>query len=188
MHVTVTRCTEWQLIRDMAARTQRKEPKPITEEFLKRALISQHSILRVMLFDVRVDGIPYCNHVHYMRHPFIQPFVGSSGPDVVEFDRRKAPQDDPVNMTLFLNLQSLISVMKARLCGNAQVMTQVVAKLIRQEFFASPDPFMQIVGGALKTACVWRGGLCTEAFGGCGRFPVMSTDYIWPKICPQGIW
>ena len=182
MHATVTRCTEWQLIADMAARTQRKQPKPITEGFLKKALISQHSILRVMLFDIRVSGIPYCNHVHFMRHPFTQPFVGSSGPDVVAFDRRKAPQDDPVDMTLFLNLQALINIMKARLCGNAQVMTQIAAKLIRQEFFASPDPFMQIVGHALKPACVWRGGLCTEAFRSCDRFPVMSTEYLWPAI------
>ena len=189
MHVTGTRCTEWQSIRDMAARTQRKEPKPITETFLKKALISQHSILRVMWFDIRVKDVPYYVHVHFMRHCIGgTPFVSSSRLNVVDSDRRSARQDEPVDMTLFRNLQGLINIMRVRLCARVDITTQVVAKLIRQEFFASPDPFMQIVGHALKAACVWRGGLCTEAFGGCGRFPVMSTDYIWPKICPQGIW
>ena len=180
MKATVTRCTEWQLIADMAARTRHAQPRPITRSFLKKALISQHSILRTMMFDIRVVNIPSYSHMHYIRHHVgITPFVGSFRPEVVDFDRNAERQDAPRDMTLFLNLQALINVMKARLCAQADVTTQIVAKLIRQKFFASPDPFMQITGHALKAACVWRGGLCTEAFKGCGRFPMMSLEYIF---------
>lgn len=185
MKVTVVRCTDWQLVADMAARTQGLKPRPITAKFLKKALISQHSMLRVMMFDIRVQGLPYYCHVSFVRHHvWVQPFVRTSRPDSmnpVPFDRRAARQDAPADMTLFLNLQALINIMQKRLCSNADEETMFIALLIRQEFLNDPDPFMQLVGQALRPSCVWNGGHCPEVFKPCGQFPVLAESLFFAR-------
>ena len=73
-----------------------------------------------MQFAFRITGIPYCDSVHLCRHVHAQPFVQSQRNDrQSRYDRRKAPQDAPVNMIWYMNAEELMTVVSKRTCLQA---------------------------------------------------------------------
>ena len=104
--------------------------------------------------------------MHLTRHVHAVPFVSSQRNDRQDrYDRRKAPQDAPVNMDWFVNAEELITVAHKRLCNQASAETRaVVAEICRQVLAVCPE-----FDGLLVPLCVYRNGICTE-FKPCGRW------------------
>jgi len=179
-HVDVELLTDWQLIADQAAFTQGMKSFRITEDFLRDAIISRHSIIRAAFFRVTVYGLPYYAHVHFVRHSVgHNHFVRSQRPDSmnpVEYDRREAPQKAPVDWSDILNMESLFTMMGLRLCKQADSVTRAIAQDIKWAFVSHRDPFMNLVGHYCLPQCEWRGGRCPETFKSCGMYPTLFKD------------
>ena len=177
-HVDVELLTDWQLIADRAAFTQGMPSFDITERFLRDAIISRHSIIRSAIFRVTVFGLPYYSHVHFIRHHVGHDHsVRSQRPDSmnpVKYDRRKAPQDSPVDWSDELNMEALFTMMEKRLCKQADPVTRNIAQDIKWAFVSYPnDLYMNLVGEYCLPQCEWRGGFCPEAFRSCGKYPIL---------------
>ena len=95
-----------------------KEP---SDEFKKQMIISEHSPLRLLEFDIKMYGIPYWVSNHFVRHVHAQPFVSTSRPDITgsKVSRHDMRQDELVNLQLSLNAQEIINISKLRLCSKA---------------------------------------------------------------------
>ena len=169
---------DWNNITDDAAFTQGTNPIPMTETFLKKALTSRHSIIRSVRLRIDILGLPYCNHVHFVRHHVGHNwFIRTQRPDgvnPVDYDRRAARQDAPVNARDRLNLEALLSMMEKRLCMCAAKETRGIALAIKAELSHSDDPFLRIVGQFCQPSCEWRGGRCPEVFRPCGKYPLLE--------------
>ena len=84
MKIEIKRVTDWQRVVDAARFTQGKEPlghEP-SDEFKKQMILSEHSPLRDLEFDIKMYGIPYWVSNHFVRHVHAQPFVSTSRPDI----------------------------------------------------------------------------------------------------------
>ena len=158
---------DWRLCRMAALNTIWKsggdEP---SEDWKRKILKAGHSPIRVLTFYIRMKDIPYCDAMHLTRHVHAVPFVSSQRNDRQDrYDRRKAPQDAPVNMDWFVNAEELITVAHKRLCRQASAETRaIVAEICRQVLAVCPE-----FDGLLVPLCVYRNGLCTE-FKPCGRW------------------
>ena len=135
--VEVTRVTNWERVVDAARFTQRKEGlghEP-SEKFKRQMIISEHSPLRLLEFDIKVYNIPYCNMGHFVRHIHAQPFVSTSRPDITgaKVSRHEMPQDAPVNMQLSVNAQEIINISRLRLCSKAETTTRLIWKAVVEE-------------------------------------------------------
>ena len=123
MKIEIKRVTDWQRVVDAARFTQGKEPlghEP-SDEFKKQMILSEHSPLRELEFDIKMYGIPYWVSNHFVRHVHAQPFVSTSRPDITgsKVSRHDMRQDDLVNLQLSLNAQEIINISKLRLCSKA---------------------------------------------------------------------
>lgn len=165
--IEIKKLTDWQRVVDAARFTQRKEGlgKEPSQEFKKQMIISEHSPLRLLEFDIKVYNIPYCNMGHFVRHVHAQPFVSTSRPDITgsKVSRHDMPQDAPVNMQLSLNAQEIINISKLRLCNKASNETREVWYFVIDEL-ARIEP---LLASACVPQCVYR-GFCPEPKS-CGR-------------------
>lgn len=123
MKIEIAKVTDWERVVDAARFTQRKEPlgKEPSDEFKKQMILSEHSPLRLLEFDIKMYGIPYWVSNHFVRHVHAQPFVSTSRPDITgsKVSRHDMRQDDLVNLQLSLNAQEIINISKLRLCSKA---------------------------------------------------------------------
>lgn len=172
--VTVERVTSWQRVVDAARFTQGKGGlgKDPSDSFKKKLVLSEHSPIRLLEFDVKVYGIPYCNMGHFVRHVHAQPFVSTSRPDITgaNITRHELPQDAPVNMQLSLNAQEMINISRLRLCMKADKVTRDVWRKVVDEL-RKIEP---ILAEACLPQCVFR-TYCPE-MKPCGYASTMLFD------------
>ena len=176
MKIEIKRVTDWQRVVDAARFTQGKEPlghEP-SDEFKKQMILSEHSPLRELEFDIKMYGIPYWVSNHFVRHVHAQPFVSTSRPDITgsKVSRHDMRQDDLVNLQLSLNAQEIINISKLRLCNKAaretrEIWYKVLDELIRIE------PYL---ASACVPQCIYR-GFCPEQKS-CGRSTYSSYEII----------
>lgn len=167
MKIEIKRVTDWQRVVDAARFTQGKEPlghEP-SDEFKKQMILSEHSPLRELEFDIKMYGIPYWVSNHFVRHVHAQPFVSTSRPDITgsKLSRHDMRQDDLVNLQLSLNAQEIINISKLRLCNKASNETREVWYKVLDKL-ACIEP---LVASACVPQCVYR-GFCPEQKS-CGR-------------------
>lgn len=159
--IEIKKLTDWQRVVDAARFTQRKEGlgKEPSQEFKKQMIISEHSPLRLLEFDIKVHNIPYCNMGHFVRHVHAQPFVSTSRPDITgsKVSRHDMPQDAPVNMQLSLNAQEIINISRLRLCRKADKVTRSIwYKVVNELSKIEPE-----LAEACQPQCVFK-GYCSE--------------------------
>lgn len=159
--VEIKKLTDWERVVDAARFTQRKEGlgKEPSQEFKKQMIISEHSPIRLLEFDIKVYGIPYCNMGHFVRHVHAQPFVSTSRPDITgsKVSRHDMPQDAPVNMQLSLNAQEIINISRLRLCRKADKVTRSIwYKVVNELSKIEPE-----LAKACQPQCVFK-GYCSE--------------------------
>lgn len=190
--ITVRKSGDWTHIRDVARDTAGMPPskKPPSDKLKRKYLISEHSPIRLMEYDIRVDGIPYYSAMHLRTHntgvkhePLF--IIESSRPDISNkvSDRDKLPQTAPVIMNMRINPQALINISRQRLCAKTDKTTrQYWADIVKCVGVIEPT----IVDLCVPN-CVYR-GFCPEfsscGFAGTGNFVHMRNKYI--DICIGG--
>ena len=134
MKIEITRVTGWQRVVDSARFTQGKKSlgREPSDEFKKQMILSEHSPLRELEFDIKMYGIPYWVSNHFVRHVHAQPFVSTSRPDI-------------------------INISKLRLCNKASNETREVWYFVIDEL-ACIEP---LLASACVPQCVYR-GFCPE--------------------------
>ena len=156
---------DWILCRKctMATVSKDSDTEP-SEEWKVKLLKARHSPIRTLPFCFRLEDVPYWVSVHLVRHVHATPFVSTQRNDRQDhYDRRKAPQDQPVTMCWYMNAEELMTIANKRLCQMASEETRaVVQEICRQVVELNPE-FRDV----LVPMCYYRGGRCDE-FNSCG--------------------
>lgn len=186
MKIEITKVTDWQRVVDAARFTQGKKSlghEP-SDEFKKQMILSEHSPLRELEFDIKMYGIPYWVSNHFVRHVHAQPFVSTSRPDITgsKVSRHEMRQDDLVNLQLSLNAQEIINISKLRLCNKASKETREVWYKVIDEL-AIIEPYL---ASACVPQCVYR-GFCPEPKS-CGRSCAGTFKYNRQMYIKQNIY
>lgn len=180
MKIEITKVTDWERVVDAARFTQRKEPlgKEPSDEFKKQMILSEHSPLRLLEFDIKMYGIPYWVRTilfatFTLSHSSQPPETDITGSKVSRHDMR---QDDLVNLQLSLNAQEIINISKLRLCYKASYETRKIWMQVVEEL-RKIEPHL---AAACVPQCIYR-GFCPESKS-CGKvdthvFPVYRENY-----------
>jgi len=174
MEVTVIKYPteeDWMLAKKCTLVTVGKEAiKPPTDEWKVRLLKATHSPIRTLNFCFYIKDVPTWVATHLVRHVHATPFVKSQRNDRQDdYDRRKAPQDAPVDMCWYMNAEELITIAHKRLCGQASDETRQLVRMICDAVVQTNPEFK----GLLVPLCVYRNGICEE-FHPCGFNKTLS--------------
>lgn len=150
---------DWSEVKRRALVTVGKEmTKEPDFEWKVKMLKARHSPIRRLFFSFYIE-CPYWVSVHLCRHIHAQPYVKSQRNDrQSEYDRTKAPQDEPVCMIWDMNAEELITVANKRLCKQASEETrEIVQKMCDLVIERLPEFTTELVPN-----CVRNGGVCYE--------------------------
>lgn len=153
----------WQRAVNAARLTQGKTPidhEP-SDKWKKRALVSEHSVIRLVEYDIVIEDVPSYVVVHLVRHFMgVVPFVSSSRPDITgqPVTRHEQRKDDPVTVQFSANAQALINMSDRRLCNKAEAETRKTWFGVKKAI-SLVDPIMAEV---MQPRCVLRNGFCGE--------------------------
>ena len=182
MEVTAKQITTWKRALNAARITAGKEPldKEPSEKWVRQALISEHSPIRLVEYDILIKDVPMWVTVHIVRHHIgIEKFVRTQREDRNEDikDRDKLPQGEKNTMLICLNAQALINISKERLCCKASKETRVLWMTI----LSAVEKVDPIVVKYCRKKCIYR-GLCPES-NPCGYsesvlFNIERTKYL----------
>lgn len=161
----------WQDVVDDCRSTVGKESlghEP-SAEFKRKILIAEHSPIRNISVKWRWEDIPSWVATHWSRHIW-ECFIKSQRSDRTGIDRRKLPQDAPVNFTGLPNTQHLIDTWKKRLCYQAAPETREYA----EDFKIALHEVQPEISDVLCVPCCYRCG-CPE-MNPCGYFEKMVAE------------
>lgn len=143
-----------------------KEP---SDSFKKQILISEHSPIRNLLFEVVWSDIPYWVAMHLIRHHIgfhsgedDTFFVKTQRSDRTGIDRDDLPQNAPVIFRSVINAHSIINVSRVRLCRKAAKET-IKAWSLFIEKLSEIEPLFAYF---CQPNCVYR-GFCPELDNTC---------------------
>lgn len=146
--------------------TQKIAVKIPSVETWKRWLHAEHSMIRRFELSITVCDVPYFVHVQMRTHHVgCEWYVRSQRPTAinpVDYDRRKAPQDAPVDLIMDTNPQALINIAQVRLCSKADDETRQVWDNIAQAIHVHDDPYIAAIARVMMPRCKYRGGVCYE--------------------------
>lgn len=149
----------WQAVKDAAMNTVGKDSgKYPTSAWKRKILLAEHSPIRRLTFTIRMTDLPYWQSVHICRHKIgIEHWVRTQRSDRTGVDRSKLPQDAPVEHTIEVNAQALISISRRRLCHQAAPETRQAWKAVLNTL-AEHEPELRSV--CVKN-CIYQ-GFCPE--------------------------
>ena len=156
---------DWKRCLLFARATQGKfdAPNEPSDEWKKKILRSEHSPIRTLMFTIKMENIPYCNSVHFVRHKYgVEHYVQSQRKNP---ERGAERQDAPVTHIMDINAQELIFMARKRLCFKADSETREIMKVICSEIIEKDA----IYKGVFKPACGFDDNNCHE-FKPCGRY------------------
>ena len=156
---------DWKRCLLLARCTQGKfdAPNEPSADWKRKILRSEHSPIRTLMFTIKMDGIPYCNSVHFVRHKYgVEHYVQSQRRNP---ERGAERQDAPVTHIMDINAQELIFMARKRLCFKADdvthaIMAQIVHEIVKKD---------EIYRGVFGPACLGFEKNCRE-FKPCGMF------------------
>lgn len=156
---------DWKRCLLLARCTQGKfdAPKEPSEEWKLKILRSEHSPIRTLMWTIKMENIPYCNSVHFVRHKYgVEHYVQSQRKNP---ERGSDRQDAPVTHIMDINAQELIFMARKRLCYKADVMT----RLIMMKICAEIEKIEPVMTTVLLPACGCIEARCRE-FQPCGVY------------------
>lgn len=122
-----------------------------------------HSPIRTQEFFIELLDIPTFVSVHLVRHKIgCEHFVLSNRDDRGGLS---ADRDTPVNHSMKINAEALITLARKRLCLKAHKKTVQVMSLIKHRL-KSIDPDLV---NFMVPECVFRNGICPEGKFTCGK-------------------
>jgi hypothetical protein len=120
------------------------------------------------MFTIKMDGIPYCNSVHFVRHKYgVEHYVQSQRKNP---DRGAERQDAPVTHIMDINAQELIFMARKRLCYKADRETRLIMTAIKDKI---EDKDFSLWNDIFLPQCRKQEKNCTE-FKPCGMFRRMT--------------
>jgi hypothetical protein len=159
---------DWKRCLLLARCTQGKfdAPKEPSDEWKLKILRSEHSPIRTLMWTIKMENIPYCNSVHFVRHKYgVEHYVQSQRKNP---ERGSDRQDAPVTHIMDINAQELIYMTRKRLCFKADDITRMImAEICRK--IQKIDPVWETV---LLPACGCDENFCRE-FISCGYYHIM---------------
>lgn len=156
---------DWALAKTAALNTvSKKMVNHPTSDWKEKLIKANHSPARVLQFYFRLVDIPYYVSTHLARHVHATPFISSQRNDrQAKYDRELAPQNTPVTMDWFMNIEELITIAHKRLCFQADKTTREWVRAICDKAIE----YCPELKSRLVPLCVYRNGLCDE-FNPCG--------------------
>lgn len=170
MEITARRLTDWNEVLNAARFTVNlsdldKEP---SDKFKNELLMAEHSPIRLLIFEITMKDIPSWVSQHISRHDAFAMhtvregaadthFVATQRTDRTGTDRKKLPQDNPVNHRIVLNAQDLIAISRRRLCSCASPETRMVWEAVKK----AVSDIEPAVAEHMVRECVYR-GFCPE--------------------------
>ncbi len=152
MEIKIKPLTDWALVRELARFTVGKKniKSPVTDEFKRAMLMSRHSCLRPLQFQLTLIGIPDACSTHIVRHKIgVEHFVTTQRPD-----RTGKARGGLRNHTLIINAEALVTQARRRLCDKASEKTRAIYNDIKEYFLTSDYPE---IGHAMQPSCYWYG-------------------------------
>ena len=164
---------DWTRVKNHCRTTVNKkftEHEP-TDKFKKALLISEHSPIRIILFDWSWEQMPSWVSVHFARHKW-EKFISTQRDDRKEHEisRAEMPQGTPVDFDGFANMQNLIDSWRKRLCFQASPETRGYA----EDFKVVLHYFFPELADVLVPNCVYRCGCPEKDLCGCCK-----ENYFW---------
>lgn len=158
----IERIGSWKGVMDSALTTVGKDGKDVepSVKWKRSILLSEHSPIRKLMFDIRLRQVKSWVSVHLVRHKYgIEHFVRTQRSDRVSDER---PRDEKhqgalVDHDILVNVQALINISRKRLCTAASLETRLAWSLVR-DAIAGIDP---VVASVMVPECVYR-GFCYE--------------------------
>lgn len=175
MKVEVKRVTDWQRVLNAARKTVHKDSldKEPSDDFKRKILMSEHSPIRLLEFDVSLKDVPYFVVMHLVRHKHgFEPFVSTSREDRTGVKRADRRQTDLIDCQFSLNAQAFINISRKRLCSCADIET-------RKTWIAIIDALREvepILASLCVPECEYR-GFCPE-INSCGMDKLPSFNSI----------
>ena len=154
--VTVEQVVGWEYALDAARFTQGKpmtHKKP-SETFIKKAIMAEHSPIKLVQYRVIIRNLKQWVGVHLLRHEHMLPYICSQRNDrnesveimvnkicgeLLSMIQAEQPDFNPRNLLpqgtcndhmFWLNAQTFINISRRRLCREASRETQMVWKMI----------------------------------------------------------
>ena len=152
---------DWFQVKRRALITMGKQKFGLPDETWKKKMLKcRHSPVRRLRFSFMIENLPSYISVHFVRHHVgCTPFVKSQRNDRQDnYDRRKAPQDAPVDMIFDFNADSLLTFFNKRLCNKACEETRDVAKVMAEVLKRACPEFSNYI----QPMCKYHGGVCQE--------------------------
>jgi len=173
MNVKAERIVGWEHVLNNARATVGKSElnKEPSDLFKIKILISEHSPIRSLLYEIVWEDIPYWTAMHFRTHSagFKSSdddlcFIQTQRTDRTQKERDNLPQDAPVLLRAQINAQSFINVSRVRLCALAAKETIVAWKAAISAVSKTDSIFEDVC----VPNCVYR-GVCPE-FLGCNYY------------------
>lgn len=156
---------DWKRCLLLARCTQGKfdAPKEPSFEWKQKILRSEHSPIRTLMWTIKMENIPYCNSVHFVRHKYgVEHYVQSQRKNP---ERGSDRQDAPVTHIMDINAQELIFMARKRLCYKADALTREIMRKICNDV-VNIEPVMVTF---FAPACGYDEKNCCE-FQPCGNY------------------
>lgn len=150
----------WQEIKDATLTTISKDKGVYpTYEWKRKLLLCEHSPIRIGRIIVKLYDIPSYVATHIARHHVgIEKFISTRRSDR-GFKDQVIDRESPVDMTLDLNFQAVISISRKRTCYCADTITIKVWQLVLD---AIKEYEPELVSVCIPD-CIYR-GKCYEMF------------------------
>lgn len=139
--------------------------KPITDkepssDWKRKALMSEHSMIRLLTIQCVFAEIPYYVAMHLKAHSIGTVMLASTQrSDRTKVNRNILPQDSKINLFFHGNAQALINISRKRFCFGADSETIKWWRMFDEELSKIEPELAEI----LARECVYRGH-CPEPF------------------------
>lgn len=179
MEVLVKKLVGWDAVLRTARTTVGKKDlnKEPSDEFKRSILISEHSPIRALTYEVTWPSIPYWVAMHYRTHHVGFKaaeddvyFIQTSRSDRTETNRDSLSQTASVICRIMLNAQSIINVSRVRLCRLASPETRQAWKA----FINKLQEIEPMLASVCQPNCIYR-ARCPEGKNTCGY--CFTTDF-----------
>ena len=138
--------------------------------------LMEHSPIREEEYCIEMKNIPTFVSVHFVRHNVgVKHYVLSNRNDRGGDD--KDGRWTPVNHTMFLNSEALITLASKRLCRKSHQETRYIMWLIKEKIKEKNYELSRV----MVPMCVRRNGICKELKNTCGMKDKIMQDYSYYK-------
>lgn len=162
MEVKVEQVTSWKRALRLARKTVGKEDsgKEPSDKWRARMLLSEHSPIRLVEYDISIEKVRQWVSVHLVRHHIgVEKFVRTQREDrtTLEVPRDELPQGSLNDMEMTCNAQALINISRKRLCYLSSKETRKAWRSVVKEI-GKQDP---VLAEKCVPECIYR-GFCPE--------------------------